>query len=72
MEMTKTQTQAQETVTDTLRNMEVGDRVEFPPSQTDYLRNLISQRMIPERVAGMRWTVNFFLSESVTVVTRTA
>ena len=57
----------QETVTDTLRNMEVGDRVEFPPSQTDYLRNLI-----PERVAGMRWTVNFFLSESVTVVTRTA
>lgn len=70
--METTKTHEQETVAGTLRNMEVGDKVEFPPAQTDYLRNLTSQRMVPERIAGMRWAVNFILAEGVTVVTRTA
>lgn len=69
---TTTTMQEPVTITDTLRRMEVGEKVEFPPSKTDYLRNIVSQRLIEERVAGMRWHVRLDMENAVTTVERTA
>lgn len=60
------------TIADSLRTMEVGEQMEFSPLKTQYLRNLVSQRMVEERLAGMRWRVEFLLDDGKTVVTRTA
>lgn len=60
------------TIVGSLREMAVGDTLEFPPGKTDYLRNLVSQRLIEERLAGMRWKVSLRIEEGVTEVERTA
>ena len=62
---TTTTMQEPVTITDTLRKMEVGEKVEFPPSKTDYLRNIVSQRLIEEHV-------RLDMENAVTTVERTA
>lgn len=59
-------------VIDQLRQMDVGQMLEFPAGRSPYLRNLVSQRLINERLDGHAWTVNLDMENGVTIVTRTA
>lgn len=59
-------------VIDQLRQMDVGEILEFPAGRSPYLRNLVSQRLIDERLEGQSWTVNLCMEKGVTTVTRTA
>lgn len=61
-----------ETTIDQLRAMNVGDTLEFPAERSPYLRNLVSQRLISERIEGKAWSVNLNMEQCVTIVTRTA
>lgn len=61
-----------ETAIDQLRQMEVGDTLQFPAERSPYLRNLVSQRLIAERIEGKKWSVNLDMQQGVTIVTRTA
>lgn len=70
---TVTDTRKQDlTIVGSLREMEVGDTLEFPPAKTDYLRNLVSQRLVDERLSGMRWRVSLDFDAGITLVERTA
>lgn len=60
------------TVIDQLRQMDVGQSLEFPAGRSPYLRNLVSQRLIDERLNGQAWTVNLDMENGITIVTRTA
>lgn len=42
--------------TDSIRNMKVGDELEFPIAKADTLRTIIWTRLLPERQSGMRWS----------------
>ena len=57
-------------VIDQLRQMDVGQTFEFPAGRSPYLRNLVSQRLIDERLAGQAWTVNLLMEKGITIVTR--
>ena len=59
-------------VIDQLRQMDVGQMLEFPAGRSPYLRNLVSQRLINERLDGQAWSVNLDMENGVTIVTRTA
>lgn len=52
--------------------MEVGQVLKFPAGRSPYLRNLVSQRLINERLEGQAWTVNLDMENGITIVTRTA
>ena len=69
MEMT---TETKVTAIDQIRSMNVGDEIEFPAERSVYLRNLVSQRLISERLEGKAWSVNLNMEQGVTIVTRTA
>lgn len=58
-------------VIDQLRSMNVGDVLEFPAERSPYLRNLVSQRLIGERLEGKAWSVNLCMEQGTTIVTRT-
>ncbi len=60
------------TAADQLRQMNVGDLLEFPAERSPYLRNLVSQRLIAERLEGKKWEVNLVMEKGLTIVTRTA
>ncbi len=60
------------TASDQLRRMNVGDSLEFPAERSPYLRNLVSQRLIAERLEGKKWEVNLVMEKGLTIVTRTA
>lgn len=68
----KMDTTITETAIDKLRQMEVGDTLQFPAERSPYLRNLVSQRLIAERIEGKKWSVNLDMQQGVTIVTRTA
>lgn len=57
---------------DQLRQMEVGDTLQFPAERSPYLRNLVSQRLIAERIEGKKWSVNLDIKKGITIITRTA
>jgi hypothetical protein len=59
-------------VIDQLRQMDVGQILEFPAGRSPYLRNLVSQRLIDERLEGQAWSVNLCMERGITIVTRTA
>ncbi|MSS16242.1 hypothetical protein [Sodaliphilus pleomorphus] len=59
-------------VIDQLRQMGVGEVLKFPAGRSPYLRNLVSQRLINERLEGQAWTVNLDMENGITIVTRTA
>ena len=59
-------------VIDHLRLMDVGEILEFPAGRSPYLRNLVSQRLINERLEGKAWSVNLDMEKGITIVTRTA
>lgn len=61
-----------ETAIDQLRGMAVGEILEFPAERSPYLRNLVSQRLIGERLEGKTWSVNLNMEQGKTIVTRTA
>jgi hypothetical protein len=42
--------------TDSIRNMKVGDELEFPIAKADTIRTIVWTRLLPERSNGMRWT----------------
>ena len=65
-------TEIKVTAIDQIRSMNVGDSLEFPAERSVYLRNLVSQRLIAERLEGKAWTVNLCMEQGVTIVTRTA
>lgn len=52
--------------------MDVGEVLKFPAGRSPYLRNLVSQRLINERLEGQAWTVNLDMENGITIVTRTA
>ena len=60
------------TAADQLRQMNVGDLLEFPAERSPYLRNLVSQRLIAERLEGKKWEVNLVMEKGLTIVTRIA
>ena len=62
----------QSTIIDQLRQMNVGDTASFPAEKSPYLRNLVSQRLIAERLEGKDWSVNLDMKNGLTNVTRTA
>lgn len=59
-------------IIDQLRQMDVGQVLKFPAGRSPYLRNLVSQRLINERLEGQAWTVNLDMENGITIVTRTA
>ena len=59
-------------VIDQLRQMDVGEVLKFPAGRSPYLRNLVSQRLINERLEGQAWSVNLDMENGITIVTRTA
>lgn len=59
-------------IIDQLRQMDVGQILEFPAGRSPYLRNLVSQRLIDERLEGQAWSVNLCMEKGITIVTRTA
>ncbi len=59
-------------VIDQLRQMDIGQILEFPAGKSPYLRNLVSQRLIDERLEGQAWSVNLCMEKGITIVTRTA
>lgn len=52
--------------------MDVGEVLKFPAGRSPYLRNLVSQRLINERLEGKAWAVNLDMENGITIVTRTA
>lgn len=42
--------------TDSIRNMKVGDELEFPITKADTIRTIVWTRLLPERSRGMRWS----------------
>lgn len=42
--------------TDTIRNMKVGDELEFPIEKANTIRTIVWTRLLPERLRGMRWS----------------
>lgn len=55
-----------------IREMGIGDEIEFPLSKAPYIRNAIAQRLMPERQAGCRWSTVASVEEGTIVVKRTA
>ena len=63
-------TEAQTSITEQLRQMEVGAILDFPIEKTDYLRTLTGSRLLTERVNGARWSVRVKMDVGRTEVTR--
>ena len=63
-------TDAQTSITEQLRQMEVGAILDFPIEKTDYLRTLTGSRLLTERVNGARWSVRVKMDVGRTEVTR--
>lgn len=55
-----------------IREMCIGDEIEFPLSKAPYIRNAIAQRLMPERQAGCRWSTVASVEEGTIVVKRIA
>ena len=55
-----------------IREMGIGDEIEFPLSKAPYIRNAIAQRLMPERQAGCRWSTVASVEEGTIVVKRIA
>lgn len=60
------------TVTSTLRDMDLYEKVSFPLAQRTYVFNTICGRMDKERREGMKWSVETRRDDNIVVVTRTA
>ena len=43
-------------ITDSIRNMQVGETLTFPVEKADTIRTIVWTRLLPERSRGMRWT----------------
>ena len=46
----------QQSTTDAIRSMAVGDELQFPATRAEYIRTITGSRLIPERQSGMRWS----------------
>lgn len=68
----KTVTQEPATIADAFRSLEVGEVLELPIAKYNYCSMMRSQRLKPERFAGMNWTVQADIEKGVTLVTRTS
>ena len=55
-----------------IREMSIGDEIEFPLTKATYIRNAIAQRLQPERQAGCRWSTVSSVEEGTIVVKRIA
>ncbi len=55
-----------------IREMCIGDEIEFPLSKAPYIRNAIAQRLMPERQAGCRWSTVASVEEGTIIVKRIA
>lgn len=58
--------------TDTIRQMKVGDELEFPIAKADTLRTIIWSRLLPERMSGMRWSSTVDREEGTITIKRIA
>lgn len=68
METTETTT----TIIGTIREMGIGDEVQFPIEKTMYIRNAIDSRLMAERQAGCAWTTVTDREDGVIIVKRIA
>ena len=59
-------------IADAFRNLGVGEVLELPLAKYNYCSMMRSQRLKPERFAGMNWTVQADIDRGVTLVTRTS
>lgn len=55
-----------------IREMGIGDEIEFPLSKAPYIRNAIAQRLMPERQAGCRWSTVASVEDGTIIVKRIA
>ncbi len=58
------------TITDSIRKMEVGDKLSFPAKRAGYIRTITGSRLIPERMSGMRWSTLVDMEEGTITVKR--
>ena len=42
--------------TDAIRQMKVGDELEFPIERANSIRSIVWTRLLPEQAKGMRWS----------------
>ena len=60
----------EESIPNKLRSMEVGETLEFPLAQVDYIRNVIPCRLMQERIDGYAWATKADKEKQVRLVTR--
>ena len=60
------------TTADSIRKMNVGDKLAFPVARAEYIRTITGSRLIPERISGMRWSTVVDKEEGTITVTRIA
>jgi len=61
-----------QTIIDAVRSMEVGDQLTYDCKQRNYIKDLVSMRLMPERREGKRWSVATDRERWQVTVTRTA
>ena len=61
-----------ENIIGSIREMCIGDEIEFPLSKAPYIRNVIAMRLMPERKAGCRWSTATSVEDGTIIVKRTA
>lgn len=54
----KMATTTHENIVGTIRDMKIGDAVQFPIEKTPYIRVALYSRLLPERKAGCRWSTS--------------
>lgn len=65
-------TVAQNSIVGTIREMNIGDEVQFPIEKTPYIRVALYVHLMPERQAGCRWSTLTDRDEGTVIVRRTA
>jgi hypothetical protein len=56
--------------TDSIRQMNVGDELEFPIAKANTLRTIVWTRLLPERAKGMRWSSTVDREEGTITIKR--
>jgi len=63
---------AHNNIVGTIREMNIGDEVQFPIEKTPYIRVALYNHLMPERQAGCRWTTLTDKEEGTVIVKRIA
>ena len=71
-EITMETVEVTDNIIGSIREMCIGDEIEFPLSKAPYIRNAIAQRLMPECQAGCRWSTVASVEEGTIIVKRIA